>query len=83
MAGQLGKVAAVLRKLEAVVECDRITGEDRFIAKAHVRSVPELEALIDEINPYAMTNAKGAARVPAAISLIGCRLINKLATSGH
>jgi Lrp/AsnC family transcriptional regulator, leucine-responsive regulatory protein len=56
MPGQLGKVAAVLRKLEAVVECDRVTGEDCFIAKAHVRSVAELEALIDEINPYAMTN---------------------------
>jgi Lrp/AsnC family leucine-responsive transcriptional regulator len=56
MSGQLGKVAAVLRKLEAVIECDRVTGEDCFIAKAHVRSVAELEALIDEIIPYAMTN---------------------------
>lgn len=54
--GQLGKVAEILLALEAVVECDRVTGEDCFVAKAHVRSVAELEALIDEIIPYAMTN---------------------------
>lgn len=36
--------------------CDRVTGEDCFIAKAYIRDVAELEALIDEIIPYAMTN---------------------------
>ena len=56
MPGQLGKVIEVLRRLEAVVECDRVTGEDCFIAKAYVRSVAELEALTDEIIPYAMTS---------------------------
>jgi Lrp/AsnC family leucine-responsive transcriptional regulator len=54
--GLLGKVAEVLLGLSAIVECDRVTGEDCFVAKAHVRSVAELEALIDEIIPYAMTN---------------------------
>jgi Lrp/AsnC family leucine-responsive transcriptional regulator len=56
MSGQLSKVIDVLRGLEAVVECDRVTGEDCFIAKAHVHSVEELERVIDEIIPYAMTN---------------------------
>ncbi len=54
--GKLQKVASVLQGLAAVVECDRITGEDCFIAKAHVRSVKDLEELIDHIIPYAMTN---------------------------
>jgi len=54
--GQLHKVAALLRDLPAIVECDRITGEDCFIARAHVRSVADLEALIDQVIPYAMTN---------------------------
>lgn len=54
--GQLRKVAEVLDGLKAVVECDRVTGEDCFIAKALVRSVEELEAVIDELIPYAMTN---------------------------
>lgn len=56
MPGQLRKVAEMLAELAAVVECDRVTGEDCFIAKAHVRSVEELETVIDEIMPYAMTN---------------------------
>lgn len=54
--GQLQKVVEVLRALPEIVECDRITGEDCFIARAHVKSVHDLEQLIDEVIPYAMTN---------------------------
>lgn len=54
--GKLDKVAEVLRGLPEIVECDRITGEDCFIARAHVQSVEALEKLIDQIIPYAMTN---------------------------
>ena len=54
--GKLKQVAAILQGLPEVVECDRITGEDCFLAKAHLRSVEELEAVIDRIIPYAMTN---------------------------
>ncbi len=54
--GQLHKVAEVLRELPEIVECDRITGEDCFIARAHIRSVDDLEKLIDQVIPYAMTN---------------------------
>jgi Lrp/AsnC family leucine-responsive transcriptional regulator len=54
--GQLQKVADILRRLPEIVECDRITGEDCFIARAHVPSVEDLEKLIDQVMPYAMTN---------------------------
>ncbi|MFA6266451.1 MAG: Lrp/AsnC family transcriptional regulator [Pseudolabrys sp.] len=54
--GQLKKVADILRGLPEIVECDRITGEDCFLARAHVASVAELERLIDAIIPFAMTN---------------------------
>lgn len=56
MPGQLSRVVEVLRNLESIVECDRITGEDCFMAKAHVRNIAELEALIDSIIPFATTN---------------------------
>lgn len=56
MPGQLRKVVEVLDGLEAIVECDRVTGEDCFVAKARVRSVEDLETVIDRISPYAMTN---------------------------
>ncbi len=66
MPGQFHKVAAILNKLPAVVECDRITGEDCFIARAHVKSVSDLEGLIDEIIPYAMTNTSLVQSSPVA-----------------
>ncbi len=56
MPGQLAKLAALLNKLEAIVECDRVTGDDCFVAKAHVASVRELEVLIDKIIPLGSTN---------------------------
>jgi Lrp/AsnC family transcriptional regulator, leucine-responsive regulatory protein len=56
MPGQLGKLAALLNKLPAIVECDRITGDDCFVARAHVASVQELEKLIDQIIPLGTTN---------------------------
>ncbi|MBE9555045.1 MAG: Lrp/AsnC ligand binding domain-containing protein, partial [Proteobacteria bacterium] len=49
-------VADILQSLPEIVECDRVTGEDCFIARAHVRSVGAMERLIDKIVPYAMTN---------------------------
>jgi Lrp/AsnC family leucine-responsive transcriptional regulator len=54
--GELQTVADIVRSLPEIVQCDRITGEDCFLAKAHVRSVAELEKLIDKIIPHAMTN---------------------------
>jgi Lrp/AsnC family leucine-responsive transcriptional regulator len=54
--GELARVADILRDLPEVAECDRITGDDCFIAKAHVRSMEHLEEIIDRIIPFAMTN---------------------------
>lgn len=56
MPGQLRKVVEVLNKIDAIVQCDRVTGEDCFVAKAHVRSMEELETVIDRIILYAVTN---------------------------
>jgi Lrp/AsnC family transcriptional regulator, leucine-responsive regulatory protein len=54
--GQLPKVAEILQQLPSIVECDRVTGEDCFFARAHLTSVDALEELIDHIIPFAMTN---------------------------
>jgi Lrp/AsnC family transcriptional regulator, leucine-responsive regulatory protein len=54
--GQLGKVAEILRSIPQISTCDRVTGEDCFIAQVHVASIAELEELIDRIIPFAMTN---------------------------
>lgn len=54
--GEMQRVADIVRNLPEIAECDRITGEDCFIAKAYLPTIGDLEALIDEIVPYAMTN---------------------------
>ncbi|MCT7374837.1 Lrp/AsnC family transcriptional regulator [Chelativorans salis] len=55
--GQLPKVAEVLASLPEIVACDRVTGEDCFIARATVASMEDLERLIDKVMPFAMTNS--------------------------
>jgi Lrp/AsnC family transcriptional regulator, leucine-responsive regulatory protein len=56
MPGQLQKLAALLSKLSEIVECHRVTGDDCFVAVAHVSSVGAMEKLIDKIIPYGSTN---------------------------
>lgn len=54
--GALPQVTETIRGIPEITECDRITGEDCFLAKAHVESVADLERIIDLIIPHAMTN---------------------------
>ncbi|MGZ4184852.1 MAG: Lrp/AsnC family transcriptional regulator [Solirubrobacteraceae bacterium] len=52
---QLHKVADVARGAPEVVECHRITGEDCYLIKAHIRSMAHLEELLDELAPFGQT----------------------------
>ena len=45
--GQLRNVAELAVQTPEVVECHRVTGEDCYFAKAHVRDVEHLEEVID------------------------------------
>jgi Lrp/AsnC family transcriptional regulator, leucine-responsive regulatory protein len=56
MPGQHSKLVQVMTDLTEIVECHRITGDDCFIATAHVASVAAMETLIDRILPYGTTN---------------------------
>ena len=52
---QLDKIRAIARETPEVVECHRITGEDCFFLKLHLRSVDELEPILDRFTPYGRT----------------------------
>jgi Lrp/AsnC family leucine-responsive transcriptional regulator len=45
--GQLANVAALAQDTDEVVECHRVTGDDCYFMKAHVRDVTHLEEVID------------------------------------
>jgi Lrp/AsnC family leucine-responsive transcriptional regulator len=52
---QLPKLAELARDAPEVVECHRITGDDCYLLRAHVRSVAHLEELIDQFTPFGQT----------------------------
>ena len=49
------KVADLARRTPEVVECNRITGDDCYIMRAHVRDVEHLEEVIDRFVAYGQT----------------------------
>ena len=54
--GELQRVAQLVAEIPEIIECDRITGDGCFIAKAFVPHVGDLERIIDRLLPYAQTN---------------------------
>jgi Lrp/AsnC family leucine-responsive transcriptional regulator len=54
-AGQLAKVADLARRTLEVVECLRITGDDCFVMRLHLRDVEHLEQVIDRFLLFGQT----------------------------
>ena len=54
--GELRRVAQLVADIPEIIECDRVTGEDCFVAKALVPRIADLERVIDKLLPYAQTN---------------------------
>jgi Lrp/AsnC family leucine-responsive transcriptional regulator len=54
-AQQLQKVADLALRTPEVVECHRITGEDCFLLKLHLRDIQHLEQLVDRFTPLGQT----------------------------
>jgi Lrp/AsnC family transcriptional regulator, leucine-responsive regulatory protein len=52
---QIAKVAELARETPEVVECHRITGEDCFFMKLHLRDVEHLEEVIDRFTIFGQT----------------------------
>jgi Lrp/AsnC family transcriptional regulator, leucine-responsive regulatory protein len=53
--GQLRRIPDVAEETSEVVECYRITGEDCFLVKLHLRSIDDLEDVLDRFTPHGQT----------------------------
>ncbi len=53
--GHLQKVAELAHAMPEVAECHRITGEDCFILRVHLRSVATLDAVLDRFLAHGQT----------------------------
>ncbi|MDH0865536.1 Lrp/AsnC family transcriptional regulator [Mitsuaria sp. GD03876] len=54
--GHLQVVEQQLIETPQVIECDRITGDDCFLARLQVRSMDELDVALDAFNLHAQTS---------------------------
>jgi Lrp/AsnC family leucine-responsive transcriptional regulator len=52
---QLQRIPELARDTPEVVECHRITGEDCFFLKLHLRSIDDLEEILDRFTPFGRT----------------------------
>ena len=53
--GQLQRIPEIARETQEVAECHRITGEDCYLLRLHLRSIDELEEILDRFTPYGLT----------------------------
>jgi len=54
-ANQLQRVAEIARLTPEVVECHRITGDDCYFMKLHLRDIEHLERVLDRFTPFGQT----------------------------
>lgn len=53
--GQLQRIPEVAKKTAEVAECYRITGEDCYLMRLHLRSIDDLEDVLDRFTPFGQT----------------------------
>ena len=53
-----------LQAIAEFTECDKVTGDDCFIARLHVRSMEQLDTLLDKLNVLAETNTAIVKKTP-------------------
>ncbi|RSB59382.1 Lrp/AsnC family transcriptional regulator [Atlantibacter subterranea] len=54
--GMLHKVEKMIQALPECIECDKVTGEDCFVMRLVVRSIDQLDVLLDGLADYAQSN---------------------------
>ena len=68
--GEMHNMIEAIRATPQIVTCDRVSGDDCFVARAHVRDVAEMEAVIDRIVPFGATNSSIVQSTPVEERLI-------------
>lgn len=71
--GQLHWVQRLLEDQPAVIECDKVTGDDCFIVRIVLRDIEELDAILESFSERAETNSAiiKASPVPRRLPPLG------------
>ena len=70
MPGEMQNMIEAIRATPQIVTCHRVSGDDCFVARAHVRDVAEMEAVIDRIVPFGATNSSIVQSTPVEERLV-------------
>jgi Lrp/AsnC family leucine-responsive transcriptional regulator len=62
--GQLQRIPEIAQETREVAECYRITGEDCYLMRLHLRSIDDLEETLDRFTPYGLTTTSIIHSVP-------------------
>jgi len=54
--GQLHIVERIIEEIPEIIECDKVTGDDCFIARLVIRSMSDLDGILDRVAERAETN---------------------------
>jgi len=65
-ARQIHKIPEIAAQTPEIVECERITGEDCFLLRLHVREMEDLEPVLDRFTPYGQTTTSIVHSAPVA-----------------
>ena len=68
--GQMDCMIGAIRETPQIVTCDRVSGDDCFVARAHVRDVAEMEVVIDRLLPFGATNSSIVQSAPLPPRLV-------------
>ena len=54
--GSLHEVERMIQDIPEFVECDRVTGEDCLVGRLYIRTIEELDSILDRFHERARTN---------------------------
>lgn len=56
MPGKVSFVEKLIAETAQIVECDKVTGDDCFVARLNVRSIEEIDSILERISDKASTS---------------------------
>jgi Lrp/AsnC family leucine-responsive transcriptional regulator len=69
--GEMNNMVEAIRATPQIVKCERVSGDDCFVARAHVRDVSEMEAVIDRLVRFGATHSSIVQSSPVPERLVG------------
>lgn len=64
--GQLHLVEEVIRRIPEFVECDKVTGDDCFVARLYLHSIEQLDQILAKVTERAETSTAIVKSTPVA-----------------